>query len=109
MALDHLHLQVAWPSGRQVSVDVLVLPEFNPSRAFDRGVAKAGPSEEIGPDDLESLPALHEFLTRVTRSADAGEVRRVSCQRTREEQLLELLGVEGPPPDPIAISLPDDG
>jgi hypothetical protein len=111
MALDHLHLAVQWPDGRQVTVDILILPDFDTSSASNfRFFKVAGelPTEEIGPDDADSLPLFHRFLARLTRTAAADEERHVSCDRMREEQILELLEITGPPPDPIPVKLSAD-
>ena len=112
MALNHLHLLIQWPDSRDVKVDVLILPDFDTSSSASFRFFKLDneiPSEEIGPDDVDSLPLFHKFLARLTRTAAGGEERHVSCDRMREEQILELLEIPGPPPDPIPISLSVDG
>ncbi len=112
MALQHLNLLVQWPDGRNVAVDVLVLPEFDTSSSsgFRFFKVEGGdlPTEEIGPEDVESSSAAHRFLARLTRSAADDEVRRVSCGRTQWEELLKALKVLGPPPDPISVRLSRD-
>lgn len=109
MALDHLNLSVSWPDKRQVRVDVLILPDFDTGSSAGFRFFKVDadlPSEEIGPAELESLGAFQQFLARLTRSAAAEEVRQASCERTRRERLLKVIGINGPPPDLIAIDLP---
>jgi hypothetical protein len=112
MSTDRLELLVEWPGGRKVSVEVSILPDLQGVTDLTAPLPESGevplPTEEIGPENLESLSTLHGFLARLTRNADQGEVTRASCTRVHEEKLLEMLAVEGPPPDPIPVRLPSD-
>lgn len=108
MAPEHLKLLVKWPDGREVKVDILIVPDFDTSSSAGFRFFKLEedlPSEEISPDDVDSPLLFRKFLTRLTRTAAAGEDRHASCNRIREEQILELLEVTGPPPNPIPVSL----
>ncbi len=110
--MKRLKLLVEWPKGRDVPVEILILPDLaeGAGKAAPEELAKEGvPLEELGPQDLESLSALHTFLARLTRSAEPGEVVEASCARFHAEALLDLLEVEGMPSTPIPVVLPSDG
>lgn len=111
MPLSRLKLKVEWPGGRDVPVELLILPDLaRGALREDAPGEKAGPpTAEIGSDDTASLAALQKFFADLTRSAAAGELRRASCLELRKEEVLELLEIEGPPREPIPIPLPADG
>ncbi|MFF3249108.1 hypothetical protein ACFYWY_36515 [Streptomyces sp. NPDC002870] len=99
MALT-VNLEVRWPNGRRVRVQCRSIP-LVPVRA-DEVMADASAMED---QDVMSLDAFHRYLRTATRLVpDAGVVEVVGFQPTLFK-LLELLKIEGPPPNPISIEL----
>ncbi|MFD8301518.1 hypothetical protein ACFV29_04035 [Streptomyces sp. NPDC059690] len=94
------NLEVRWPNGRQVRVRCRGIPLV--SVLADEPGDKASAMDD---QDVVSLAALNEYLKKVTRLApNAGAVDVIGFEPTLFK-LLELLNIEGPPPDSITIEL----
>ena len=98
-----LNLDVQWPSGRLIHVRFLGMSLVPPRGDY---VAET----EVTPldrEDVASLGVFHRFLAKATRMApNAGTVEVVGLQ-PEVAKILELLQIEGPPPDLITIKLED--
>lgn len=97
-----LNLDVQWPDGRLVHVRCTGLAEL-----YELGEQDAPPEEvTLGETNVSSEGALYSFLAESTRiSPDQGRVEVIGFRR----QVLKipgLLGITGPPADPIAVTLP---
>ena len=102
MARRELNLDVSWPDGRAVRVHVHVAPVLGMRHDYEERVG----ARPIGADEVASLPDLQSFLRDATRFAAAGETVEAVCFTPHYFEMLKLLGVEGPPPDRIAVTLP---
>jgi hypothetical protein len=97
-------LDVSWSDGRVVRVSLRGLPLVR-SGAGD-GLGDRRGARPFNPEDAASMSALHKFLASVTRSAPDGAVVEAVGFEPDVDALLDLLEIEGPPPDVIAIKLP---
>ncbi|MER7582387.1 hypothetical protein [Kitasatospora sp. NPDC097691] len=95
-----LNLEVRWPKGRRVLVRCRGIP-LVAVRADEVIVGSSAMENQ----DVVSLDAFHQYLKAATQSApDAAVVEVVGFQPTLL-RLLDLLDIEGPPPDPITVEL----
>jgi hypothetical protein len=96
-----LNLDVRWRSGRLVHVRCRMMPMIG-----YRSTPSDGEEEDelpLDPGDVASLESFKEYLRKVTRiSPNDGHVRIIGFQR-EIGRILELLDIEGPPPNPIPI------
>jgi hypothetical protein len=105
LAGDTLQLSVIWSDKRTVRVDV----EFEPPIASF--ALRTTPEEDGGeptpigldPEDMESRPAIVEFLREATRAVATGERVRAVCWSTEKGKLYKVLGIDGDYPQPIEI------
>ncbi|MFC9594981.1 hypothetical protein ACFTUC_34975 [Streptomyces sp. NPDC056944] len=94
------NLQVRWPNGRQVRVRCRGIPLVAVLAEETGDEASA-----ISDHDVVSQAALHQYLKAVTRLApDAGAVNVIGFENTLFK-VLELLNIDGPPPDSITIEV----
>lgn len=98
-----LLLDVSWSGGRVVRVSLRGLPLVR-SGAGNRLGDHRG-ARPFNRDDVASMSALHKFLTSVTRSAPDGAVVEVVGFEPDVDALLDLLDIEGPPPEVITVKL----
>jgi len=95
-----LEFRVLWPGGRAVRVHCYGLSLLN-----NRTLTDPAPTLILNSIDVVSADALHEFLRRATRLVAAGELVEVGALEPTVLQALEVLGIGGPPPRPIEITL----
>ena len=91
-------IDVRWPSGRLVHVrckGIDLLARQCPGRVTS-----------LGSGDVASLDSFHNCLRKATRAAPDGETATVVGLEPDVLKILELLDIEGPPPeDPITVAL----
>jgi hypothetical protein len=98
MALT-FNLDVYWPNGRLVHVQCTGIAYLE-----ERGDASREITLRIS--DVSSPNAFYAFLAESTRiSADQGRVEVIGF-RSQVLEIPRLLDIQGPPPDPITITLP---
>jgi hypothetical protein len=99
MALE-LNIDVQWADGRLVHVHCVGEPIVAERRTYV-GLASAW----LDSGDVSSLDVFHEFLTEATRIAPDGGLVEVLGYVPEVFRILQLLTIEGPPPDPVKITL----
>ena len=103
MAHRQLNLDVAWPDGRVVAVEVRVLPLVGLRREErERELAEV---HAIDGDQLHSKEVFEAFLRSITTGEPNGGVVRAACFEPDLTKLLERVGVSGPPPSRIRVRL----
>ena len=99
-----LNLDVRWPSGRVARVRLRGVP-LVPSRGPEEDARSVG-AKPLDADDVVSLDDFYDFLAAVTRTVpDAATVEVVGFE-PEIANVLDLLEIEGPPPDVISVALP---
>jgi hypothetical protein len=108
---SQLHVGVCWPDARTVFVDVRVEPlvgEFDAEEPQELRLER-DTAVPIDDDELATPETLRAFLARLTRNEAAGAHVRAVCVEPDDRRILDLLGVTGPPPNPILVVLEHDG
>lgn len=112
-----MNLEVAWPDGHKVKVEVIVEPPLGymgaggaGGRALDdadAGVILVNRTHDFDYNVLYDDTTLRAALRRWTLTATGDSVVRAQVVSTRLPKLLELLHVNPPIPDPIQVALSD--
>ena len=94
------NLDVHWPNGRLVHVQCTGIAELDERE-------DAAPEEvTLGVADVSSPGAFYNFLAESTRiTADQGQVEVIGF-RSQVLKIPGLLDIQGPPPNPITVTLP---
>jgi hypothetical protein len=103
MPIRALNLEVCRPDGRCVGVRVSVLPIVGMRREFESDLPAA--VHAIDADQLEPPTAFRAYLGRLTAAQPDRTVLKAAIFEPDLGSLLEALGVDGPPPDPIRVEL----
>jgi hypothetical protein len=96
-----VNVDVRWGSGRLVHVRCLGL-SLLAERDRDISVTSGAPLDD---DAVASVGSFHDYLKKVTRTAPDGGTVKVVGFEPEIFKILELLEIEGPPPDPITVTL----
>lgn len=103
--VEELNLEVHWGTQRvvQVHVDIQALADAESEKL----TLDWHPVLPIGIIVLDSLDSLKAYLADATRNEPDGGRVEAMCLEPDARILLEVLGVQGPPPNPIDVYLPE--
>ena len=98
-----LSVTVVWPGGRRVGVHFRGIPELGLRGEDD---PRPAPREGfLSLADVDSQPAFHEYLRKLTRLAADGSTLPVAGLESTVFALFDLLELEGVNPPPPTVRL----